>query len=269
MNSQTMKLSTRLGLAFLAMVMLTALVGGFAVSRLAQVNAGTVEIGTNALPSIKALGDLRTTANQIRRAEADHLLSHDLAEMDGLEKKMADLKATFDTKLRDYERMVASPTEREAYEALRKQAQAYEEIIPRLIQISRGGEKTLAEARTLFRGDSRNAFNAMVADMGKVVDINDKAGAEAVATAASVYGSAIWWMVGMIVAAMAVAAVLGTWIVRSVTRQLGAEPAEAAALAARVADGDLSAPITLRSGDSLPCSSVGNPPLPQSKSCKP
>ena len=27
--------------------------------------------------------------------------------------------------------------------------------------------------------------------------------------------------------------------------------------------------ITLRSGDSLPCSSVGNPPLPQSKSCKP
>ena len=43
MNTPSMKLSTRLGLAFLAMVLLTMTVGGFAISRLAQVNARTTE----------------------------------------------------------------------------------------------------------------------------------------------------------------------------------------------------------------------------------
>ncbi|MFD0669478.1 methyl-accepting chemotaxis protein [Ramlibacter sp. MAHUQ-53] len=245
-----MKLRTRLGLAFLAMVMLTMLVGGFAISRLAQVNAGTVEIGTNSLPSIKALGDLRANANQIRRVEADHLLSSDLPEMDGLEKRLADLKASYETKLRDYDRLVASPAEREAYEALRKQTATYFEIQPKVIAVSRGGDKTLAEAKALFRGDSRAAFNALVGEIGRLVEVNDKASDAAVAAAAAAYRSAIVWSVAMIVLAMAVAAVLGVWIVRSITRQLGAEPAEAAALARRVADGDLSAPITLRNGDS-------------------
>jgi methyl-accepting chemotaxis protein len=46
------------------------------------------------------------------------------------------------------------------------------------------------------------------------------------------------------------AAALGYWIARSIGRQLGTEPAEAAALAQRVAAGDLDTPITLRPGDS-------------------
>jgi len=46
------------------------------------------------------------------------------------------------------------------------------------------------------------------------------------------------------------AVALGTWLIRSLTRQLGAEPAEALALAQAVADGDLATPVTLRPGDS-------------------
>jgi methyl-accepting chemotaxis protein len=46
------------------------------------------------------------------------------------------------------------------------------------------------------------------------------------------------------------AAAFGHGITRSIGRQLGAEPAEAAALAQHVAAGDLDTPITLRAGDS-------------------
>jgi len=45
------------------------------------------------------------------------------------------------------------------------------------------------------------------------------------------------------------AIIFGTWVVRSVSRQLGAEPAEAARLAQRVAAGDLSVRIVLKPGD--------------------
>ena len=43
----------------------------------------------------------------------------------------------------------------------------------------------------------------------------------------------------------------GAWVVRSVNRQLGAEPAEAAELARRVAAGDLNVPINLKRGDAI------------------
>lgn len=45
------------------------------------------------------------------------------------------------------------------------------------------------------------------------------------------------------------AVLFGTWLVRSVSQQLGTEPAEAAELARRVAAGDLSVPIALKTGD--------------------
>ena len=249
MNTQTMKLGTRLGLAFLAMLMLTVAVGGFALSRLSQVNASTVEIATNWLPSIKMLGEIRATANQIRRVEADHLMAETLTEMDGMEKRMAELKAVLDEKQRAYEAVVSPGDERARYEAFKQARARYFEIQGRLIAISRGGERNADQAKTLFRGDSRNAFNEMAGDLGKLVEINDQGSQAAASTAESNYRSALWWTLGLVGLAIVVAAALGVWITRSITRQLGGEPADAAALARRVADGDLSAAIALRPGD--------------------
>jgi methyl-accepting chemotaxis protein-1 (serine sensor receptor) len=53
----------------------------------------------------------------------------------------------------------------------------------------------------------------------------------------------------VILSGVAIAAALGLWITRSIGRELGAEPGEAAALARRVAAGDLSVHITLKRGD--------------------
>ena len=49
--------------------------------------------------------------------------------------------------------------------------------------------------------------------------------------------------------AVCFAIIFGTWVLRSVSRQLGAEPAEAARLARRVATGHLSVPTALKPGD--------------------
>jgi len=56
--------------------------------------------------------------------------------------------------------------------------------------------------------------------------------------------------ISMAAMAIAVAAVLA-WVARRVVRQIGGEPQEVAAVAARVADGDLSARIELRAGDTV------------------
>jgi len=67
--------------------------------------------------------------------------------------------------------------------------------------------------------------------------------------AAAAYSAGRNLLFGVALVAVALAAMLGLWITRSLTRQLGAEPASAAALAKSVAAGDLSVRIELRPGD--------------------
>jgi len=55
--------------------------------------------------------------------------------------------------------------------------------------------------------------------------------------------------ISVTLAALAIAAVSGWWLVRAIVHELGAEPAQAADLARRVAAGDLNVAVTLRDGD--------------------
>ena len=68
-------------------------------------------------------------------------------------------------------------------------------------------------------------------------------------TAAAVRGATRVVVVGGSLAALALAAVLAVLITRSVTKQLGGEPADAAAIAARIAEGDLSRAVAVTGGD--------------------
>ncbi len=246
---QPLKLSTRLALAFFSLVALTLALGLFSLSRLSVVHDSTVEIGTLWLPSIKALGELRTNANQIRRAEADHVLSNDAAEMATIEKRIDASREEFTKRIKAYEPMIASPEERAAYDAFRKLKDRYDAAVTQDVALSRGGERTGVETRAFFRGESRTAFNEMVAELGRLVDINDKGSQAAMALGDQSYRSAVWWSIGIELVTVLAAIALALWIIRTVTRQLGADPVEATALARRVADGDLSAAIPLRAGD--------------------
>ena len=250
MNARVMKLGTRLSLAFAAMLLMTVAVGGMGMLRLWQVNAGAQDIADIWLPSIKLLGEMRTVANQMRRVEADHLLSVDEAEMSAQETRIQELKAALADKTAAYEKLLSSDEERAGYESFKRHRDAYLALQPKLFELSRGGEATLDDAKKLFRSDSRTAFNAMAADIGKLVGLNDQGSVLAAQKARDTYAAAFASTLVLIGVAMAMAAGLALYIVRGVTRQIGGEPGDAAALAQRVADGDLSAPIALRAGDS-------------------
>jgi methyl-accepting chemotaxis protein len=69
------------------------------------------------------------------------------------------------------------------------------------------------------------------------------------ATADTVRGVTRVIVIGGSLAALALATLLAVLITRSVTGQLGGEPAEAAAIAARIAEGDLSHAVSVARGD--------------------
>jgi phosphoglycerate-specific signal transduction histidine kinase len=140
MRKNPVKLGTKLGLAFLVLVLLTVAVGGFALSQLSGMNARTQELADNWLPSVKALGEVHAAANQLRFQEADHIISGDATEMAQLENQIYQGMAAFFDRQQAYENLISSAQERSGYKDFKNHRDSYLALQNRLIELSRGGE---------------------------------------------------------------------------------------------------------------------------------
>ena len=105
-----MKIGTRLAFAFGLVLLLTCAVGGIGLYQTQRVNTGAEQLGTNWLPSIKSLGDIRGAANAARRAALRHVLS-ETAEQKRAQAAARDkaLREQLEPALKAYAGMVNSP----------------------------------------------------------------------------------------------------------------------------------------------------------------
>src|SRR5215471_1725531 len=95
--------------AFL-LVALTGM-GLLAVKNLRSINANTVDITTNWLPSVRVLGDLRAGVITYRNVIREHMLAETLDEKAAMEKTLQGVVDS-NIKLRqNYETMITSPEE--------------------------------------------------------------------------------------------------------------------------------------------------------------
>ena len=89
--------------------------GLLAVKNMSAINASTVDITKNWLPSVRALGDLRAGVITYRNVIREHMLSETLDEKLAMEKTLATVIEA-NTKIRaTYEPMITSPEERALY----------------------------------------------------------------------------------------------------------------------------------------------------------
>jgi len=93
------------------------------------------------------------------------------------------------------------------------------------------------------------AANSADQRMSELTRIKEGNAVTAAEEAAALYQSSRTLMLLLVLGSAAAGLGLGVLITRSLTRQLGGEPAYAADIASRIAAGDLSAEVTLRQGD--------------------
>ena len=244
------KLGTKLGAAFFSLVLMTAGLGAFAVAQMAAINDQMQAIADNSLPGVELVGKLRLTVNRLRRAEADHVLSINDQEMAALEKQIDELKLGLGKFQTEYDPLVDSGEERQAYEQYGRHRDEYLAGLSATLAISRGGAATFEKAKAHFHDLTAGTFDVAAQDLTRLADINMKSAGEARRLARAAYAHAHAWTIALVAIALAAAAVLAFTMVRSITRQLGGEPGVAASLACSVAAGDLGVPIRLRAGDS-------------------
>ncbi len=129
-----------------------------------------------------------------------------------------------------------------------------QQVVPAVRQMLRVGDDEGAEARGMARirgldGEIDRLVAALEADLIKVSEAMIKEALEAdeefdAASAATLYRN-----VALSLAGLGMLVVVATWITRDLLRELGGEPAYAAEIAERIADGDLSFTVKARAGD--------------------
>ena len=244
-----MTLKAKLNSSFVALVGLVILMGAFGLFQLAHVNAVANDLATEQLPSVTSLANLRATANQIRRAEAEHVLSKNEPEIAAADQRIAALRTTLAKQEEAYKPLVAPGDEAQGFADYQRLGQAFLKSMDAVLALSRAGEDSFAQAREAHLTTSKATFDAWVAAISRLVDINNATAAEAAGRASTTYSFAKGASWTLMVLAVVLGAVLASLIVRTVTRQIGGDPAVAVSLATRVAEGDLTTEIELNHGD--------------------
>jgi len=194
--------------------------GALSVVKLSQINASTVDIQTNWLPSVRALGQIGYTMSAYRNVLAREVLSTDFDEMDRIEKTLQDRETQLRAFEAQYEKLISSPEERAEYEGFKQQWAKHQSVVPEILSLSRAGKN--AEATSIFSGVQLQAFAQAGDAVERLVKLNT-AGAEAVAKASQAnYETSRSMEIAIISVAVLIALGACVLVLMHISRPLGA-----------------------------------------------
>jgi methyl-accepting chemotaxis protein len=245
-----MKVATRLTLGFLAVVVLGAIVAGIAVYNMTQMNERAKRMYQKELLGIsyvkeadlnqvflgRALrGALLASTDEQRNSMLTNADKNKQLLQENLDKARPlfhsdegkRIFAEADAQLRDYEGIIAELVKRVKAEPLQPQRDSVDYLFGTMLPKSKDLDAKLADLAHNKEAvaqetnlSNKNAYESSRATLLVLVALSALAGTG-----------------------------FGILITRSLTRQLGGEPAYAADIAARIAAGDLSTDVQLRAGD--------------------
>ena len=113
MKISDLRIGVKLAAGFLAVVLLTALLGAIALVQMSRIHANAEEIATNLLPSVTQTGELRVLLNRMRRAEAGMVGARSAAEVKAFAEQVAARHKDLSRVEAVYEPHIDMPKERE------------------------------------------------------------------------------------------------------------------------------------------------------------
>ena len=203
-------------IAFLLIVM--AGLGTMAVRSMQVINAHTVEIASNWLPSVRVLGALRADVNAYRSSIRDHLLGETADEKAAAAKKMAANLDKIEKDRKDYEPMISSPEERAVYGDWGRIWGEYRKGIDEVTEVSlKSVGRSAHEARDLLYTKYVSLAGQSDERLQKDIDLNNTSAADETKSAADGFSTAFMVIVGVILAAIIGGAMVGFLVLRDVS----------------------------------------------------
>ncbi|TWG79407.1 methyl-accepting chemotaxis protein, partial [Cupriavidus gilardii J11] len=247
-----LRVATKLVVGFLIVSLIGLAMGLLGVVNMARMSDWTSRIYNRDLLALKAVQDgninllyasraqiaLLSASTMGERATEKALIEKSFAAVD---ERMKTARESFQTDegkalLKQFDQMLP---------AYRDRMLKFVELVSRQPLDTSQFESSVFEESGALLKDGRAIEDAMF-NMVKRRDAGAKANME---EAEAVYHSSRLMMMVLVLGGMVVSVLLGVFLARSLSRQLGGEPGYAADIAARIADGDFSTEIKLRAGD--------------------
>jgi methyl-accepting chemotaxis protein len=213
-----LQIRTKVLAAFTAVLLVTVTLGQFAIERLGEVNGAAAEMRDTWLPSTRVLGKLEGRVRQFRLNQANYLVvKTDKYHQQLIESMRASLEQ-FRAARAEYEPMITPGEERRLAKALDDSWASYLQINDEILELDRKGDKDAAVE--LFNTKGRDAYSATTKILIDQAEFNTHEGTRAADTAAALYGSARFLVIGGLVLAVLIGAGAGCSIVLGVSRPI-------------------------------------------------
>ncbi|MBA2397732.1 MAG: MCP four helix bundle domain-containing protein [Bradyrhizobium sp.] len=192
--------------------------GLLAVRNMRAINANTVDIATNWMPSVRVLGDLRAGVITYRNVIREHMLSETIELKLASEKTLATVVEA-NTKIRAaYEPMITSPEERALYKEWSDLWDKYKKGTEEVMALSRSAVgKVPLEAHELNSKTVNKIGLEADAVLKKDIDLNNAGADKAAREAADSYASAFLMLAAILGAAVIVGIGVSFYLVRDVS----------------------------------------------------
>jgi len=243
MSIANLKIGTRLGMGFAALLLLLALVVGIGVGRSSSLNDNMVGLTEQQLPKLLIANEWIISMLQTARQTRNMLI---LDDKDKIQAEIAGVMKWKEKRKQYIEKLQQSITDPEGKAALQKVIEARAAYTPHedeYLRLVAAGE--MAAAKTTLLDKARPLQLVYIEMLNKLaehhVDLIKAAGDQAQAD----YTSGRNLMMGLLAAALALGAAYAVLVTRSITRPMN----EALAIAETVAAGDLTSRIEVTRTD--------------------
>ena len=214
------KYSIRAKITAVVAFLLLALTGMglLAVKNMRSLNASTVDITTNWLPSVRVLGDLRAGVITYRNVIREHMLAETLEEKEAAEKTLATVVES-NTKIRQtYEPMITTAEERALYAEWSKIWDEYKKGTQEVMALSRRDAGKIPHDAHDLNTKKVNKLGIQADEvMKKDIDLNNSGADKAASDAADNYAFAFALLATILGVAAVVGIGVGIYLIRDVS----------------------------------------------------
>jgi len=200
----------------------------------------------NSVPSLVALDELRAHFSSLRIGIYRHLVSVDSATQEAIKREIDEDRAEVEKAAQIYRRLVSDETDKSFFD---QEIALYEQYVAGLDALLMRSSVNGTEVVQDLAQDSRAIARQFEALLDEHFAYNVDLAKKAAALSETIRDGAFTLSLSVFGLTLVVVALLGFVITRGLLKQLGGEPDFAAGVANRIAVGDLSSRIDLRSGD--------------------
>jgi len=236
-------IAVRSAVCFSIVALLVIALGTFALIQMKSIRAATIDIAANKLPSYEALGEINEKMLRMRIVSFRLFVDREAADLAESARRSKELAEQLRKARTTFEALIDNDIERAQYERFDAALERYFDINEKLLALSDEGR--ISDIQQLLGTTYKALSDQLGEQVTKLVEINKAGAAESGKKATSDYELSISVVLGVMLAAAALTALLAFALTRSIVRPLRL----AVSVAETVASGNLSKTVDVHGRD--------------------